>query len=76
MRQTNDYSNFFRLTVKLIKYFLLAVFSFVLVAGLSVLLDMPAIAQFLIEHLAEWILKAGIVVMGMLAIAVVTESLR
>lgn len=76
MRMNDHYSPLFRLACRLMKYFLLALFGFTLVCILSSVFGAFQIAKLLILASWEWILRFGLLVLGVMAAAIVGESIR
>jgi ABC-type Na+ efflux pump permease subunit len=76
MRMNNYYSPLFRLACRLLKYFLLALFTFALVCILSSVFGAFEIVSRLIWALGEWLVRVFLLILGVLAAAIVCESVR
>jgi hypothetical protein len=76
MRINNHYSPLFKLACRLLKYFLLGLFSFTLVCLLSTVFGAFQTVSMLILALWQWIVRIGLLVLGVLAAAIVCESVR
>lgn len=76
MRMNNYYSPLFRLACRLLKYFLLALFGFTLFCILSSVFGGFQMVALLIQASWEWIVRIGLLVLGVMAAAIVGESIR
>jgi hypothetical protein len=73
----NDYySPLFKLACRLLKYFLLALFGFTLFCILSSVFGAFPMVTALIRDSWEWIVRIGLLVLGVMAVAIVGESIR
>lgn len=76
MRVNNYYSLLFRWACRLLKYFLLALFGFTLFCILSTAFGELEMVTVLIQNSWIWIVRIGLLVLGVMAIAIVCESIR
>ncbi len=76
MNMNEHYSPLFRLACRLLRYFLLALFGFTLFCILSSVFGAFHIVTLLILNLWEWIVRIGLLVLGVMAAAIVGESIR
>jgi hypothetical protein len=77
MRNTHpDYSWLFRFAVRVLKYFLLALFGILVAIVLSKVLVIPLLTSMLVDILSATLFKAMVLVFCLMAIAVVVESIR
>jgi membrane protein YqaA with SNARE-associated domain len=71
-----QHSPFFRLASRLLKYFLLAVFGFVLACILPGTFGAVPIALLIWQFMGPWLLRLAVVVGCVITVAVIIESLR
>ncbi len=76
MRVNNYYSPLFRWACRLLKYFLLALFGFTLFCILSSVFGAFPMVRVLIRNSWAWIVRIGLLVFGVMAVAIVGESIR
>lgn len=76
MAMNDRYSPLFNLACRLLRYFLLALFGFTLFCILSSVFGALQMVTLLILALWEWIVRIGLLVLGVMAAAIVGESLR
>jgi hypothetical protein len=74
--EANHHSPFFKLSSKILKYFLLTLFGFSSACMLSVVFGMSFLAVAMITAFGQWLLRLGIVVLIMMGAAIVFESVR
>ncbi len=73
---TNQYSPLFKLTVKFLKYFLLAIFAFVITCILSMSFGALDFVAALLPFIGNWFYKLGVILLCLMTITVILESLR
>ncbi|MGC8712930.1 MAG: hypothetical protein ACP5RH_11110 [Leptodesmis sp.] len=76
MRMNDYYSPLFKLACRLLKYFLLALFGFTLFCILSSVFGAFPMVRMLIQGSWAWIVRIGLLVLGVMAVAIVGESIR
>ncbi|MBW4596255.1 MAG: hypothetical protein KME46_25955 [Brasilonema angustatum HA4187-MV1] len=72
----NQYSRLFKLTAKLLKYFLLAIFTFVIACILSMGFGALNIFAVLLPFAGNWFCKLGILLLCLMTTTIILESLR
>jgi len=72
----NHHSRLFRLSYRLLKYFLLLLFGFALACILSMILGAPGIAALLISTFSNWLFRLASLVLILMATAIILESIR
>lgn len=73
---TNQYNLLFRVASKFLKYFLLAILGIAIVSAISISLGGASIVTVLLPFIADWIVRIGLIIFCLLAIAIIIESLR
>lgn len=73
---TNQYSRLFKLTVKFLKYFLLAIFGFAIAYILSMSFGALNIVAVLLPFAGNWFGKLGIILLCLITTTIILESLR
>jgi hypothetical protein len=68
--------SFFRLAVKLIKYYLLSLFGFVVACLVAQIFDFYTVLVPIMPALGEWFLRLAALAICLLFVAIVIESLR
>ncbi|MBP5971914.1 hypothetical protein HW132_03975 [Brasilonema sp. CT11] len=72
----DDRSRLLKLASKCLKYFLIAIFGFAIAYVMSLCFGMLHIAAMLLPLVGSWLWRVGILLLCLLAIAVISESLR
>ncbi|BAZ71261.1 hypothetical protein NIES4106_60580 (plasmid) [Fischerella sp. NIES-4106] len=73
---TNHYSPLFKLTAKFLKYFLLAIFAFVITCILSMSFGALDIVAVLLLFVGNWFYKLAVILLCLMTVTVILESLR
>ncbi|UBF29339.1 hypothetical protein K9N68_16780 [Kovacikia minuta CCNUW1] len=74
--EAHDHSPLFRLSYKILKYFLLFLFGFTLVCFLSSIFGAAYIASALITAFGYWLFRLSALVLILMATAIIFESIR
>ncbi|OLP20069.1 hypothetical protein BST81_02190 [Leptolyngbya sp. 'hensonii'] len=70
------YSLLFRLTVHLLKYFLLAVCGFTITCLLSETMGAIHAVQMIVQMMGPWLLRSAVVIICFMGMAIILESIR
>ncbi|ARV63067.1 hypothetical protein BZZ01_16300 [Nostocales cyanobacterium HT-58-2] len=73
---TDDPNPLLKLVSKCLKYFLIAIFGFAIAYIMSLSFGVLPIAAMLLPHIASWFWRLGILLLGLIAVAMILESLR
>ncbi|BAY47853.1 hypothetical protein SAMD00079811_54720 [Scytonema sp. HK-05] len=73
---TNDRSRLLKLASKCLKYFLIVIFGFAIAYIMSMSFGILHIAAMLLPLVGSWFLRVGILLLCLLAVAVISESVR
>lgn len=73
---TNDHSRLLKLALSCLKYFLIVIFGFAIAYVMSMSFGILHIAAILLPLVGSWFWRVGILLLCLLAIGVISESLR
>ncbi|MEC4816310.1 MAG: hypothetical protein SAK29_24040 [Scytonema sp. PMC 1069.18] len=72
----NQYSRLFKLTAKLFKYFLIAIFGLAIACVIAMSFGALKIVTVLLSVAGSWFLKLGIILLCLIITTIILESLR
>jgi purine-cytosine permease-like protein len=73
---TDDHSRLLKLALSCLKYFLIVIFGFAIAYIMSMSFGILHIAAMLLPLVGSWFLRVGILLLCLLAVAVISESVR